>query len=132
MSAAVWPPLPEERLVQEEENSLVSLKQIHRVLFVLCTLPRTHFQHKKKKKKLRALSGFRTKMATRPFARELCLAKGWVGRVCCLASTARTRLDIGPVVGALGEHQGPCHQGWCLDYERGERAFPKFLSMVFH
>lgn len=33
MSAAVWPPLPEDRLCEEEANSLVSLKQIQRVFF---------------------------------------------------------------------------------------------------
>lgn len=33
MSVAVWPPLPEDRLCEEEANSLVSLKHIQRVFF---------------------------------------------------------------------------------------------------
>lgn len=35
MSAAVWPPLSEDRLREEEANSLVSLKQIQRVFLAL-------------------------------------------------------------------------------------------------
>lgn len=38
MSAAVWPPLSEDRLCEEEANSLVSLKQIQRVFFFVALL----------------------------------------------------------------------------------------------
>lgn len=38
MSAAVWPPLSEDRLREEEANSLVSLKQIQRVFFALLSI----------------------------------------------------------------------------------------------
>lgn len=96
--------------------------------FFLPSSPYAPFQHEKK---LSALSGFRTKMATRPLAWKLCVTQGWVRRLYYLASTTRARFDIGAVVGALREHQGLCHKSRCLDCERGEWEIRSSTILIF-
>ena len=96
--------------------------------FFWLSSPNAPFQHEKK---LSTISGFRTKMATRPLAWKLCIIQGWFRRVCCLASTTRARLDIGAIVGALGEHQGLCHKSRCLDCERGEWDTRSSTILIF-